>query len=60
MEELRRVVRPMHQEQLQARVGKRFRCTTISEHDHLVAANLLDRQFTWPRPRISAGSPYEC
>ena len=29
-----------------ARPRKRFTCTTMSDHDQAVAANLLDRQFT--------------
>ncbi len=46
----KRVVRLMQEEQLHARVRKRFRCTTMSDHDQPVAANLLDRQFTAERP----------
>jgi putative transposase len=36
----------MQEESLQARARKRFTCTTNSDHDQPVAANLLDRQFT--------------
>lgn len=42
----KRVIRLMQEEKLQARVRKRFKCTTESNHAHPVAANLLDRQFT--------------
>jgi putative transposase len=42
----KRVIRLMQEEKLQARVRKRFKCTTRSDHDLPVAANLLDRQFT--------------
>ena len=42
----KRVIRLMQEEKLKARVRKRFRCTTMSDHDQPVAANLLDRQFT--------------
>jgi putative transposase len=31
-------------------VRERFKCTTMSDHDQLVAANLLDRQFTADAP----------
>jgi putative transposase len=42
----KRVIRLMQEDGLQARVRKRFKCTTMSDHDQPVAANLLDRQFT--------------
>ena len=42
----KRVVRLMQEDGLQARARKRFNCTTMSDHDQPVAANLLDRQFT--------------
>ena len=29
---------------------KRFKCTTMSDHDQPVAANVLDRQFTAEAP----------
>ena len=41
----KRVVRVMQEEGLQARVRKRFKSTTMSDHDQPVAANLLDRRF---------------
>ena len=41
----KRVVRLMQEEGLKARVRKRYKRTTMSEHDQPVAANLLDRQF---------------
>jgi putative transposase len=46
----KRVVRLMQEDGLQARARKRFTCTTMSDHDEPVAANLLDRQFTADRP----------
>jgi putative transposase len=41
----KRVIRLMQEDGLEARTRKRFKCTTMSEHDQPVAANLLDRQF---------------
>ncbi len=46
----KRVIRIMQQEGLKARPRKRFKCTTMSNHDQPVAANLLDRRFTADRP----------
>jgi putative transposase len=46
----KRVIRLMQEEQLKARVRKRFTCTTMSDHDLPVAGNLLDRQFTAEAP----------
>jgi transposase InsO family protein len=46
----KRVVRVMREEGLQARARKRFKCTTMSDHDQPVAANLLDREFTADAP----------
>ena len=46
----KRVIRLMQEDGLQARVRKPFKCTTMSDHDQPVAANLLDRQFTAERP----------
>src|SRR5690606_30124446 len=46
----KRVIRLMQEEGLQARARKRFTCTTNSDHDQPVAANLLDRQFTAEAP----------
>ncbi|MCY0725735.1 IS3 family transposase, partial [Klebsiella pneumoniae] len=46
----KRVIRLMQEEQLKARVRKRFKCTTNSDHDQPVAANLLDRQFMADTP----------
>ena len=40
----KRVVRLMQEEGLKARVRKRFKPTTMSDHDQPVAANVLDRQ----------------
>jgi putative transposase len=41
----KRVVRLMQEEGLVARARKRFKLTTMSDHDQPVAANLLDRRF---------------
>ena len=46
----KRIIRLMQQQGLKARVRKRFKCTTNSDHDQPVAANLLDRQFTADAP----------
>ncbi len=46
----KRIVRIMQQEGLKARVRKRFKCTTMSDHGQPVAANLLDRNFEAERP----------
>jgi hypothetical protein len=43
----KRVVRLMQED---ARVRKRFICTTMSDHDQPVAGNLLNRQFTAEAP----------
>jgi putative transposase len=40
----------MQEEGLRARVRKRFKSTTMSEHDQPVAANLLPQTFTAERP----------
>jgi transposase InsO family protein len=45
----KRVARLMRAEGLRARARKRFRSTTVSEHDQPVAANVLARQFTAAR-----------
>ena len=41
----KRVARLMREQGLQARVRRRYRCTTMSEHDQPIAPNLLDRRF---------------
>ena len=46
----KRVIRLMQAGGLQARARKRYKVTTMSEHDQPVAANLLDRQFAAPAP----------
>ena len=46
----KRVVRLMQQDGLQARARKRYKVTTMSDHDQPVAANLLDRQFEADAP----------
>jgi transposase InsO family protein len=46
----KRVIRLMQEEGLQARVRKRYKGTTMSEHDQPIAANLLLQEFTAERP----------
>jgi transposase InsO family protein len=46
----KRVIRFMQEDGLVARARKRFKCTTMSDHDQPVAANLLDRQFAAQAP----------
>ena len=46
----KRVSRLMQEDGLKARARKRFKCTTMSDHDPPVAANRLDRQFTADAP----------
>lgn len=46
----KRVVRLMQEEGLKARVRKRYKRTTMSDHDQPVADNLLDRQFEAAAP----------
>jgi transposase InsO family protein len=41
----KRVIRLMQQQGLVARVRRRYKCTTVSDHDQPVAANLLARRF---------------
>ena len=46
----KRVVRLMQEDGLVARHRKRYKLTTMSDHDQPVAANLLDRQFEADAP----------
>jgi putative transposase len=46
----KRVIRLMREEGLKARMPKRFVCTTDSDHDLPVAANVLQREFTAAAP----------
>jgi len=46
----KRVARLMRQAGLKARARKRYKNTTMSDHDQPVAANLLDREFTAQAP----------
>jgi transposase InsO family protein len=41
----KRVARLMRQASLKARVRRRYKCTTMSEHDQPIAPNLLARRF---------------
>jgi putative transposase len=45
-----RVIKLMQAEGIVARVRRRYRSTTMSEHDQPVAANLLNREFTATAP----------
>ena len=46
----KRVARLMQENGLVARLRKRFKVTTMSDHDQPIAANLLDRKFEAERP----------
>ncbi len=46
----KRIIRLMQEDGLQARARKRFKCTTMSDHDQPVEANLLDREFRADAP----------
>jgi transposase InsO family protein len=46
----KRVVRLMQKQRLVARQRRRYKCTTMSEHDQPVAPNLLAREFTAAAP----------
>jgi putative transposase len=46
----KRVGRLMREEGIVARARRRFKVTTMSDHDQPVAANVLDRQFTADGP----------
>ena len=46
----KRVIRLMQEEGLKARVRKRYKGTTMSDHDQPVADNLLRQEFTAERP----------
>jgi putative transposase len=46
----KRIARLMRQEGLKGRVRRRYKCTTMSEHDQPIAPNLLDRQFEASSP----------
>ena len=46
----KRVIRLMQADGLVARQRRRYRCTTMSEHDQPVAPNILDQKFEADRP----------
>src|SRR5882672_10921643 len=46
----KRIIRLMQEDGLKARARRRFKRTTMSDHDQPVAANLLDRRFDAPAP----------
>jgi transposase InsO family protein len=41
----KRVIRIMQEQELKARVRRRYKCTTMSDHDQPVAPNILARRF---------------
>src|SRR6266496_6411324 len=47
----KRVIRLMQEDGLVARLRKRYKVTTMSDHDQQVAANLLDRRFEADAPK---------
>lgn len=46
----KRIIRLMQEDSLKARVRKRYRVTTDSDHDQPIADNLLQQDFTAARP----------
>ena len=46
----KRIARIMRQQSLKGRVRRRYKCTTMSEHDQPIAPNLLERQFEATEP----------
>jgi putative transposase len=46
----KRIIRLMQEDGLKARVRKRYKGTTMSDHDQPIADNLLREQFTAERP----------
>jgi putative transposase len=46
----KRIIRLMQEDRLKARVRKRYKVTTDSDHDQPIAANLLQQEFTAERP----------
>jgi transposase InsO family protein len=46
----KRIARLMRENDIRAKTKRKFRVTTDSRHDHPVAPNLLDRQFTVEAP----------
>jgi transposase InsO family protein len=46
----KRIIRLMQEDGLKARVRKRYKGTTMSDHDQPIADNLLQQEFTAERP----------
>jgi transposase InsO family protein len=46
----KRTIRLMQEERLKARIRKRYKVTTDSDHDQPIAANVLEQQFEAERP----------
>ena len=46
----KRIARLMREQELVARVRRRYRSTTMSDHDQPVASNILDRRFNAAEP----------
>jgi putative transposase len=55
----KRVIRLMQEEGLEARARKRYKVTTMSDHDQPVAANLLDRHFVAEAPNPAVGQRHD-
>ena len=49
----RHVTRLMREDGLQARIKRRFKCTTDSAHSHSVAYNYLNRAFSPTKPNAA-------
>jgi transposase InsO family protein len=47
---IKRVKRLTQENQLQARATRKYKATTDSQHNLLVASNLLKQQFSWDKP----------
>jgi len=57
----KRIIRLMQEDGLKARVRKRYKVTTDSDHDQPIAANLLQQTFTAERPNQRwVGDTTEC
>jgi putative transposase len=46
----KRVARLMRERGLKGRIRRRYKCTTMSDHDQPIAPNILDRQFDATAP----------
>ena len=55
----KRIIRLMQEDGLKARVRKRYKGTTMSDHDQPVADNLLQQDFTRGAPESAVGRRHE-